>query len=138
MQSLVQSTRFYVYNIVDTLVHTYRDHLKNMGDQFLSDYAALVSGEKDPRNLLIAFKIARAILTDFNISKHVEVGTQLESNRRKNELQARVTLTLPFATIPLLFVLLQTTHMESVQRISRIHSGMFFLEFTVPRSLVYL
>lgn len=77
MQSLVQSTRFYVYNIVDTLVHTYRDHLKNMGDQFLSDYAALVSGEKDPRNLLIAFKIARAILTDFNISKHVEVGTHL-------------------------------------------------------------
>ncbi|KAF8557709.1 ARM repeat-containing protein [Imleria badia] len=72
MQSLVQSTRFYVYNIIDTLVNTYRDHLKNMGEQFLSSYAVLASGEKDPRNLLVAFKIAHVILTNFDISKHVE------------------------------------------------------------------
>lgn len=77
MQSLVQSTRFYVYSIVDALVNTYRDHLKNMGEQFLSDYAVLASGEKDPRNLLVAFKIARVILTDYDISKHVEVGARI-------------------------------------------------------------
>lgn len=74
MQSLVQSSRFYVYSVVETLVNSYRAHLKNMGEQFLSSYAALASGEKDPRNLLVAFKIARMILTDFDISKHVEVG----------------------------------------------------------------
>ncbi|KAH0836552.1 ARM repeat-containing protein [Lanmaoa asiatica] len=72
MQSLVQSTRFYVYSIMNALVNAYRGHLKSMGEQFLSSYAALVSGEKDPRNLLIAFKIARVILTDFDISKNVE------------------------------------------------------------------
>ncbi|KAG6381494.1 Dos2-interacting transcription regulator of RNA-Pol-II-domain-containing protein [Boletus reticuloceps] len=72
MKSLVQSTRSYVYSIVDVLINTYRDHLKNIGEQFLSGYAALASGEQDPRNLLVAFKIARVILTDFDISKHVE------------------------------------------------------------------
>lgn len=77
MQSLVQSTRFYVYNIVDALINTYGDHLKNTGEQFLSGYAGLASGEKDPRNLLVAFKIARVILTEFDISKHVEVGARL-------------------------------------------------------------
>lgn len=48
--------------------------LKNMGDEFLSGYIALAEGEKDPRNLLIAFAIARVILIEFNISDHVEVS----------------------------------------------------------------
>ena len=109
MQSLVQSTRFYVYNIVETLVNTHRDHLKNMGERFLSDYAVLASGEKDPRNLLVAFKIARVILTDFDISKHVEVSTRLMSDHRNYDnclIRARPILTSLFATIPLPSVLL--------------------------------
>lgn len=129
MQSLVQSTRLYVYGIVDTLVHTYRDHLKDMGEQFLSSYAVLASGEKDPRNLLSAFKIARVILTDFDISKHVEVSTQLRSNHRKRKhhlVRARATLTSPSATIPSLSVLPQTIHMELAPMISKIRSGMFW------------
>lgn len=77
MHSLVQSTRSYVYSIVNTFLNTYRDHLKSMGEQFVTSYAVLASGEKDPRNLLVAFKIAHTILTDFDISKHVEVSTLL-------------------------------------------------------------
>ncbi|KAF9221464.1 ARM repeat-containing protein [Gyrodon lividus] len=72
MKALVQSTRFFVFNVIDSLMSSHRSDLKNMGDHFLSSYAALVSGEKDPRNLLVAFKIARVVLTDFDISKHVE------------------------------------------------------------------
>lgn len=85
MQSLVQPTRFYVYGIVDTLVHTYPERLKTMGEQFLSGYATLASGERDPRNLLVAFRIARVILTDFDISKLVEVSRRLGSNHWKHE-----------------------------------------------------
>lgn len=129
MQSLVQSTRFYVYSTVEALVSTYRDHLKNMGEQFLSSYAALASGEKDPRNLLIAFKIARVILTDFDVSKHVEVGAQFGNDHWKHEhrlTRARATLTSRFATIPSPSVLPQTIHMELAPMISKIRSGMFW------------
>ncbi|KAG8220839.1 hypothetical protein J3R82DRAFT_2333, partial [Butyriboletus roseoflavus] len=53
-----------------------------MGEQFLSSYAVLASGEKDPRNLLVAFKIARVILADFDISKHVETRSAREFGRK--------------------------------------------------------
>lgn len=48
-----------------------------MGKEFLSGYTALAEGEKDPRNLLIAFAIARVILIEFDIADHVEVRLYL-------------------------------------------------------------
>jgi hypothetical protein len=45
-----------------------------MNKGFLSGYIALADGEKDPRNLLVAFAIARVILIEFDISDHIEVG----------------------------------------------------------------
>ncbi|KAI6041211.1 ARM repeat-containing protein [Pisolithus marmoratus] len=53
-------------------MRSHLDDLKAMGDEFVSGYATLASGEKDPRNLTVAFAIARVILTEFDISKHVE------------------------------------------------------------------
>ena len=44
-----------------------------MGDTFLDGYIALAEGEKDPRNLLVAFAIARVLLIEFEIARHVEV-----------------------------------------------------------------
>jgi DNA repair/transcription protein MET18/MMS19 len=44
-----------------------------MGDRFLSGYIALVDGEKDPRNLLISFAIARVLAIEFDISSKFEV-----------------------------------------------------------------
>lgn len=46
--------------------------LKSMGDQFLSGYIALADGEKDPRNLMIAFAIARVLALEFDISNKIE------------------------------------------------------------------
>jgi DNA repair/transcription protein MET18/MMS19 len=46
-----------------------------MGKRFISGYITLAEGEKDPRNLLLAFAIARVILVEFDISDHVEVCT---------------------------------------------------------------
>jgi DNA repair/transcription protein MET18/MMS19 len=44
-----------------------------MRKEFISGYIALAEGEKDPRNLLTAFAIARVILIEFDITDHVEV-----------------------------------------------------------------
>jgi DNA repair/transcription protein MET18/MMS19 len=43
-----------------------------MGDQFLSGYIALADGEKDPRNLMSAFAIARVLALEFDISNKFE------------------------------------------------------------------
>jgi len=43
-----------------------------MGDRFLSGYFALADGEKDPRNLMIAFAIARVLALEFDISNKFE------------------------------------------------------------------
>jgi len=44
-----------------------------MGKQFLDGYIALSEGEKDPRNLMVAFAIARVIVIEFDITLHIEV-----------------------------------------------------------------
>lgn len=44
-----------------------------MGKDFLSGYISLAEGEKDPRNLLLAFAIDRVLLIEFDISAHLEV-----------------------------------------------------------------
>ena len=47
--------------------------MKSMRTEFLSGYVKLVEGEKDPRNLMTAFAVARVILIEFDITDHVEV-----------------------------------------------------------------
>ncbi|KXN90718.1 hypothetical protein AN958_04003 [Leucoagaricus sp. SymC.cos] len=71
-KTLVQSVRFVVFSIVDSLVANHRDVLKVMGKEFLDGYVILADGEKDPRNLIIAFAIARVILIEFDIHERVE------------------------------------------------------------------
>lgn len=45
-----------------------------MGSRFISGYINLAEGEKDPRNLMVAFAIARVILIEFDFSDYVEVS----------------------------------------------------------------
>jgi len=46
-----------------------------MGKEFLAGYLNVADGEKDPRNLLLAFSIDRVLLIEFDISSHVEVSS---------------------------------------------------------------
>lgn len=45
-----------------------------MGKDFLTGYLNIADGEKDPRNLLLAFSIDRVLLIEFDISSLVQVG----------------------------------------------------------------
>lgn len=72
MKAIVQGVRFEVFSIIDSLMAFHRDVLKSMGKHFLDGYIGLAEGEKDPRNLMVAFAIARVILIEFDITLHVE------------------------------------------------------------------
>lgn len=45
-----------------------------MGEEFLTGYVNLAEGEKDPRNLLVAFAIARVLLIEFDVKHYIEVS----------------------------------------------------------------
>ncbi len=44
-----------------------------MGLDFLNSYTKMVDGEKDPRNLLLLFFMAKVILLEFDIQPVIEV-----------------------------------------------------------------
>jgi hypothetical protein len=44
-----------------------------MGEAFVAGWIRLASGEKDPRNLIVAFAIYRVVLIEFPITKHLDV-----------------------------------------------------------------
>ncbi|KAJ7066235.1 ARM repeat-containing protein [Mycena amicta] len=72
MRALVQSVRFSVFSIIDGLVKHHSEVLKNMKSEFIGPYISLAESEKDPRNLLVAFTIARVILVEFDPTPHIE------------------------------------------------------------------
>lgn len=48
--------------------------LQQISNSFITSYCQHVQGEKDPRNLLVAFRLAKVILTDFDVSQTIEVS----------------------------------------------------------------
>jgi DNA repair/transcription protein MET18/MMS19 len=47
--------------------------MRAMGDELLVGLTDLVSGEKDPRNLMIIFSMSRVIMMEWDIKSHAEV-----------------------------------------------------------------
>ncbi|KAI5478911.1 DNA repair/transcription protein [Pseudohyphozyma bogoriensis] len=72
LSSHSQPTRHLVYTLLDSLLHHSRPALKRLGAKFLKGYAALVDGEKDPRNLMLSFGILRVVLVEFELEDCVE------------------------------------------------------------------
>ncbi len=44
-----------------------------MGDESLIGIVDLVSGERDPRNLMLIFSILKVLMVEWDISNHVQV-----------------------------------------------------------------
>ncbi|XP_041116935.1 MMS19 nucleotide excision repair protein homolog isoform X2 [Polyodon spathula] len=62
VQSLMQTDRSCVYNILISLMESCEEELKGLGADFVFGFVQAIDGEKDPRNLLLAFQIAQNIL----------------------------------------------------------------------------
>lgn len=60
-------------DLLHSLMSNRRQALKNMGDETIIGITDVVSGEKDPRNLMIIFSILKVIMIEWDISNHAEV-----------------------------------------------------------------
>ncbi|CAG8443712.1 9188_t:CDS:10 [Diversispora eburnea] len=68
VQNYQQTTRHGVFLIFDVLLNT----CKKLGTEFVKGFIQAMDGEKDPRNLLLAFSLVKLIIKEFDISEHVE------------------------------------------------------------------
>ena len=72
IQSFIQTTRYLAFQVFYELVVNHADAISSMGLEFLSGYIQAMDGEKDPRNLLVAFRTVRRIVAMFDISDVAE------------------------------------------------------------------
>lgn len=74
LQSRSQSQRFQVYQLLNELMSKHRVALHDMGDDSLVGIVDLMTGEKDPRNLMMVFSILKVVMVEWDITNHAEVG----------------------------------------------------------------
>jgi DNA repair/transcription protein MET18/MMS19 len=68
-----QSQRYQVYQLLNELMANYRTALREMKDEFLVGVVDLMTGEKDPRNLMVVFSILKVVMIEWDISNHAEL-----------------------------------------------------------------
>ncbi|KAA8581184.1 hypothetical protein FQN60_002765 [Etheostoma spectabile] len=73
VQSLMLAERACVYNMLINLMATREAELKGLGADFVFGFVQSMDGERDPRNLLLAFQIAKNIvLRGYDLGKFAE------------------------------------------------------------------
>ncbi|OJD17068.1 hypothetical protein AJ78_02816 [Emergomyces pasteurianus Ep9510] len=72
LQSLPQSQRFQLLQLLNSLMSNHRKALRDMGDESLVGIVDLVSGERDPRNLMIIFSMLKVLMVEWDISNNVQ------------------------------------------------------------------
>ncbi|KGY15823.1 hypothetical protein PABG_11059 [Paracoccidioides brasiliensis Pb03] len=72
LQTRSQSQRFQLFQLLNGLMSNHRRALRDMGDESLVGIVDLVSGERDPRNLMVIFSILKVLMVEWDISNHVQ------------------------------------------------------------------
>ncbi|XP_058476866.1 MMS19 nucleotide excision repair protein homolog [Solea solea] len=73
VQSLMLAERSCVYTMLINLMETREAELKGLGSDFVFGFVQSMDGERDPRNLLLAFQIANIIIQrGYNLGKFAE------------------------------------------------------------------
>ncbi|NWR51114.1 MMS19 protein, partial [Regulus satrapa] len=73
VQSLMQLDRHTVYSIITNFMSTREEELKGLGANFTFGFIQVMDGEKDPRNLLVAFQIVHDLIAkDYALGPFVE------------------------------------------------------------------
>ena len=77
LQIRPQAQRLQILELLNDLMLIHRNALKELGNESLVGIIDLVSGEKDPRDLMIIFSILKVVMVEWDISAHAEVGLVL-------------------------------------------------------------
>ncbi|GAM33708.1 hypothetical protein TCE0_013f00813 [Talaromyces pinophilus] len=72
LQARAQSQRYQIYQLVNGLMENHRTALHELGDESLVGIVDLMTGEKDPRNLMLVFSILNVLMVEWDITHHVE------------------------------------------------------------------
>uniref|UniRef100_A0A9L0SYT7 MMS19 nucleotide excision repair protein n=1 Tax=Equus caballus TaxID=9796 RepID=A0A9L0SYT7_HORSE len=73
IQLLSQVDRHTVYSIITNFMRTREEELKGLGADFTFGFIQVMDGEKDPRNLLVAFHIVHDLISrDYSLGPFVE------------------------------------------------------------------
>ncbi|XP_020033309.2 MMS19 nucleotide excision repair protein homolog isoform X1 [Castor canadensis] len=73
VQSLPQVDRHIVYSIITNFMQTREEELKGLGADFTFGFIQVMDGEKDPRNLLVAFRIVHELISrEYSLGPFVE------------------------------------------------------------------
>lgn len=75
LQLYPQPRRLQILELLHALMSLHREALKNMGNESLVAISELVSGEKDPRNLMIIFSVLKVIMIEWDITDYAEVAS---------------------------------------------------------------
>lgn len=73
LQIRSQAQRLQVIELLNDLMSKHRNALLDLGSESLVGITDLVSGEKDPRNLMVIFSILKVVIVEWDISGHAEV-----------------------------------------------------------------
>lgn len=68
-----RAQRQQILELLNDLMVDHRPALKELGDEAIVGISDLVSGEKDPRNLMIVFSILKVLMVEWDISTQVQV-----------------------------------------------------------------
>jgi DNA repair/transcription protein MET18/MMS19 len=73
LQIWSQSQRLQILQLLNGLLSRHRADIRKLKDESLVGITDLVSGEKDPRNLMIIFSILKVLMVEWDIVGHAEV-----------------------------------------------------------------
>ncbi|GJJ69980.1 DNA repair/transcription protein MET18/MMS19 [Entomortierella parvispora] len=72
VQTYQQTARHYVFLFFESAIKNYTQSLRSMSADFVFGFIQCLDGEKDPRNLMLAFTLIKHIIQEFDIAQHVE------------------------------------------------------------------
>ncbi|KAJ3325165.1 hypothetical protein HDV06_004922 [Boothiomyces sp. JEL0866] len=72
VQNYPQGVRNTVFKIFNFLMVNNLDGLKKLGSEFVVGFVHVMDGEKDPRNLVLSFELARLIVLNLDYKKHAQ------------------------------------------------------------------
>lgn len=84
VQQFPQSARHSAFMIFNNLIERHSVALKTINNEFVYGFTQVLDGEKDPRNLMAAFKIMTSLIETLDISDHVEVP--YKNNGKKKDV----------------------------------------------------